>query len=177
MLVTELKPKSSILPLLGEKTFIVCCEGCRELDFSGTGPAELINDLRSAAEVAGVVSAGHICGPGRLAERLARYKAEVDSADTLLIISCGVGAQAAADEFEGKKVLTACDTYPLPGLAGLTPPEFDCARCGQCLLNETGGFCPVSACPKGLRNGQCGGAKKGKCEVDREKDCAWEGLT
>ena len=25
-----------------------------------------------------------------------------------------------------------------------------------------------------LVNGQCGGAKNGKCEVDGDKDCAWE---
>ena len=29
-------------------------------------------------------------------------------------------------------------------------------------------------CSKGLVNGQCGGAKNGKCEIDPKKDCAWE---
>jgi len=47
-------------------------------------------------------------------------------------------------------------------------------KCGECLLEYTGGICPLTACTKGLINGQCGGASKGKCELDPEKDCGWE---
>lgn len=47
-------------------------------------------------------------------------------------------------------------------------------ECGDCLLGYTGGICPLTACSKGLINGQCGGASKGKCELDPEKDCGWE---
>lgn len=49
-----------------------------------------------------------------------------------------------------------------------------CDACAQCYLNVTGGICPIVDCSKSLINGQCGGAKNGKCEVDCEKDCAWE---
>ena len=49
-----------------------------------------------------------------------------------------------------------------------------CDACAQCFLNITGGICPVVDCSKSLVNGQCGGAKDGKCEVDSSKDCAWE---
>jgi len=31
----------------------------------------------------------------------------------------------------------------------------------------------VTICAKGLVNGPCGGTDDGKCEVSREKDCAW----
>jgi len=48
-----------------------------------------------------------------------------------------------------------------------------CAQCGQCILGETAGICPLTACHKGLLNGPCGGTDKGKCEVDPEKDCAF----
>jgi len=48
-----------------------------------------------------------------------------------------------------------------------------CAMCGECVLNVTGGICPVTRCAKGLLNGPCGGSDKGKCEVDKDKDCAW----
>jgi len=27
---------------------------------------------------------------------------------------------------------------------------------------------------KGLLNGPCGGSSNGKCEIDPEKDCAWD---
>ncbi len=49
-----------------------------------------------------------------------------------------------------------------------------CDACAQCYLNVTGGVCPIVDCSKSLVNGQCGGAKNGKCEVDPNKDCAWE---
>lgn len=48
-----------------------------------------------------------------------------------------------------------------------------CAQCGHCILGETAGICPITACHKGLVNGPCGGTNNGKCEVDKEKDCAW----
>jgi hypothetical protein len=49
---------------------------------------------------------------------------------------------------------------------------FDCRSCGQCILSTTGFVCPMR-CPKTLRNGPCGGASNGNCEVDREKKCVW----
>ena len=48
-----------------------------------------------------------------------------------------------------------------------------CSMCGECVLNMTGGICPVTRCAKSLLNGPCGGSDKGKCEVDKDKDCAW----
>ena len=49
---------------------------------------------------------------------------------------------------------------------------FDCKSCGQCVLSHTAYICPMN-CPKGLRNGPCGGTLNGKCEVIPEKDCVW----
>jgi hypothetical protein len=49
----------------------------------------------------------------------------------------------------------------------------ECSDCGECILNETGGICPVTRCAKSLLNGSCGGAENGKCEVDESRDCAW----
>jgi hypothetical protein len=48
-----------------------------------------------------------------------------------------------------------------------------CSLCGECVLDETGGICPITLCAKGLLNGPCGGMDKGKCEVDKDRDCAW----
>jgi electron transport complex protein RnfC len=50
----------------------------------------------------------------------------------------------------------------------------DCGQCGECYLNGTGGICPITACSKSLINGQCGGAKNGMCEVDKDMECGWE---
>jgi len=48
-----------------------------------------------------------------------------------------------------------------------------CRACGECVLGDTGGICPITICAKNLLNGPCGGTNKGKCEVDKDKDCAW----
>ncbi len=49
---------------------------------------------------------------------------------------------------------------------------FDCQSCGQCVLSHTAMICPMN-CPKGLRNGPCGGTLDGKCEVIPDRDCVW----
>ncbi|MFV1994704.1 MAG: methylenetetrahydrofolate reductase C-terminal domain-containing protein [Verrucomicrobiales bacterium] len=49
---------------------------------------------------------------------------------------------------------------------------FDCHACGQCVLSKTGLVCPMS-CPKGLRNGPCGGTLEGECEVYPDLECVW----
>ena len=98
----------------------------------------------------------------------------IAAADAVLVFSCGVGVQTVAELLADKKVIACCDTYALPGFQGVTPLEHDCRQCGECYLNLTGGICPITACSKSLVNGQCGGAKNGKCEVDPNMDCGWE---
>jgi hypothetical protein len=50
---------------------------------------------------------------------------------------------------------------------------FDCRMCGQCVLSSTGLSCPMN-CPKGLRNGPCGGVRaNGNCEVHPDMPCVW----
>ena len=47
-----------------------------------------------------------------------------------------------------------------------------CRMCGNCLLQETAFICPM-ACPKGLRNGPCGGSTPEHCCVDESRPCIW----
>lgn len=50
---------------------------------------------------------------------------------------------------------------------------FDCRMCGECLLTSTGMSCPMN-CPKGMRNGPCGGVRAdGNCEVEPDMPCVW----
>ncbi|NOH03031.1 MAG: hypothetical protein HND47_14265 [Chloroflexi bacterium] len=51
-------------------------------------------------------------------------------------------------------------------------PLFGCRMCGNCLLQETAFICPME-CPKGLRNGPCGGATPERCYVDETRPCIW----
>jgi methylenetetrahydrofolate reductase (NADPH) len=49
---------------------------------------------------------------------------------------------------------------------------FGCRMCGNCLLQETAFICPME-CPKGLRNGPCGGSTPEHCYVDETRPCIW----
>jgi len=49
---------------------------------------------------------------------------------------------------------------------------FGCRMCGNCILQETAFICPMT-CPKGLRNGPCGGSTPEKCYVDPTRPCTW----
>lgn len=51
-------------------------------------------------------------------------------------------------------------------------PLFGCRMCGNCLLQETAFICPME-CPKGLRNGPCGGSTPERCYVDESRPCIW----
>lgn len=51
-------------------------------------------------------------------------------------------------------------------------PLFACRMCGNCLLQETAFICPME-CPKGLRNGPCGGSTEEHCYVDETRPCIW----
>ncbi|MDO9341092.1 MAG: methylenetetrahydrofolate reductase C-terminal domain-containing protein, partial [Bacteroidales bacterium] len=52
-------------------------------------------------------------------------------------------------------------------------PLFGCRMCGNCLLQETAFICPME-CPKGMRNGPCGGTTPSKnCYIDETRKCIW----
>lgn len=51
-------------------------------------------------------------------------------------------------------------------------PLFGCRMCGNCLLQETAFICPME-CPKGARNGPCGGSTEASCYVDPTRPCIW----
>ena len=174
MLITELKAREAIDALITGKVFIINCHGCKEIRFPEHEAEALQKELMEKGVVTGVITTDYICNPENTQLRLQKHTAAIEAADMILVFSCGVGVQTVAAAFESKKVCAACDTYALPGYQGVTPLEHDCKQCGECFLNLTGGICPLTACSKSLVNGQCGGAKAGKCEVDPNMECGWE---
>ena len=174
MLITELKAKETILSLITGKAFIINCHGCKEIHFPEKEAEELQKELVEAGKVTGIITTDYICNPENMKLRLSKHAAAIEAADTVLVFSCGVGVQTVSEYLDSKRVCAACDTYALPGYQGVTPLEHDCDQCGECFLNLTGGICPLTACSKALVNGQCGGAKDGKCEVDPSMECGWE---
>lgn len=104
-----------------------------------------------------------------LAEQVKKY-------DAVLSLGCGVGVQTLAERFPGIRVLPALNTLfmGLPTEPGVW--EERCQGCGNCVLDKTGGICPVSRCAKQLFNGPCGGSQNGRCEVDKSIPCAWHSI-
>lgn len=174
MLITMLKSWENIQSLLPEKVFVLQCHGCREVSFPEPEADELTNELLAADRVTGVLTTDYICNPENLSLRLERRRAMIDEAGAVLVFSCGVGVQTVSELMDGKAVYAGCDTVRLPGFQGVTPLEYDCGQCGECYLSLTGGICPITACSKSLVNGQCGGSRNGKCEVDPNMECGWE---
>ena len=174
MLITQLKDKETILSLLEGKVFIINCHGCREVSFPEEEAMELRKELAAAGKLTGFITTDYICNVENLTLRLEKHADEIAAADAVLVLSCGVGVQTVAEQLKGKKVFAGCDTVALPGFQGVTPLEYKCDQCGECYLNITGGICPITACSKSLVNGQCGGSKDGKCEVNPEMECGWE---
>lgn len=174
MLATKLKDKETVKSLLRGKVFIISCCGCREAGFPEKEVREFQEELKEKGSVCGILDTDYICNPENFKVRLDTRKEAAESADTVLVFSCGVGVQTVSEHMPGKSVCAACDTYALPGFQGVTPLTYDCGKCGQCYLNITGGICPITACSKSLLNGQCGGSKDGMCEVDPDMECGWE---
>ena len=174
MLITELKSKEVLLTQLKGKVFVLNCHGCREIRFPEHEADAFQAELSAAGVVTGIFTTEYICNDENLAVILKPHAAAIEAADTIAVFSCGVGVQTVAAMYPAKRVVACCDTYALPGYQGVTPLEVDCKQCGECFLNLTGGICPLTACSKSLVNGQCGGAKNGKCEVDPDMECGWE---
>lgn len=174
MLMTQMKSKETLESLITGKVFIINCHGCKEVGFPEEEAAAFEKELQDKGVVTGILTTDYVCNPENLELRLSYQKDKIDAADMILLFSCGVGVQTLSAMLPEKKVYAACDTYALPGFQGVTPLEYDCKQCGECFLNITGGICPLTACSKSLVNGQCGGSKGGKCEVDPDMECGWE---
>ncbi len=98
----------------------------------------------------------------------------VEWADLIVSIACGIGVQTMNEQYPGKQTVPGLNTTFLgrPLEQGVWVER--CQACGNCVLNLTGGICPITRCAKSLLNGPCGGSQGGKCEVNTETDCAWQ---
>ncbi|MCX8118924.1 MAG: methylenetetrahydrofolate reductase C-terminal domain-containing protein [Desulfobacterota bacterium] len=98
----------------------------------------------------------------------------VEKVEAVLSIACGVGVQTLARHFSKTPILPGVNTTFLGETVTHGVWEERCQACGNCILERTGGVCPVARCAKQLFNGPCGGSSKGKCEIKVERDCAWQ---
>ena len=178
MIVSAPKPWEEILGYLeGENNiFVLGCNGCAEA--SGTGGPAQVAEMKqklvaAGKKITGTMVIDFLCQKALVKSRLRPRVEQVKAADSILVMTCGLGVQAVAASV--KKVChPACDTVNMGGSRGEWTGDERCLECGECLLDYTGGICPLTACTKSLINGACGGASQGKCELDPEKDCGWE---
>ena len=92
----------------------------------------------------------------------------------ILSLGCGAGVQALAERFPEKPVYAGLDTEFLGILEERGVWTEKCAQCGECVLADYGGICPVTRCAKRMLNGPCGGSQEERCEVDPSVPCAWQ---
>ncbi|MCU0650640.1 MAG: methylenetetrahydrofolate reductase C-terminal domain-containing protein [Candidatus Omnitrophica bacterium] len=179
MIITEQKPLAEILESLKNynKIFLVGCGDCATACKTG-GEADVVSIQKqienSGRTVTGVCIPDAACVAAKLKSAAAKHMQAMRASDAVLIFSCGLGVQSFKDNDRlNLAVLPGCNTLSAAVLDSRGDLFEKCAMCGQCVLGETFGICPVALCPKGLLNGPCGGMNKGKCELDPERDCAW----
>lgn len=93
--------------------------------------------------------------------------------DAVLSMACGAGVQLVADMLEPMPVIPGLNTRFIGIAEGEGMWAERCRACGNCVLGDYAGVCPIARCPKSILNGPCGGSQGGKCETDPNRDCAW----
>jgi len=179
MIVTQKKPKEAILKMLGNynNIFLVGCGECSTICHSG-GEKEVL-EMKEYLEVSGKkVTAWVIpsapCLAAQIKTSLAANTGFLRISDAILVLACGLGVQSVKENNRlSQEVIPALDSIAGARLDAQGNFQEVCSNCGECILDSTGCICPLTRCAKGLLNGPCGGVIKGKCEVDRERDCAW----
>jgi hypothetical protein len=175
MIVTEMKSADEIAGMLAgaERVFVLCCGGCPQGHQSGgLARGRELADSLSGVEVTGVAEIEFLCNKALSGIKLNRQGEALARSDAVLVLSCGIGVQAVA-AMSDVPALPAMNTVSLGDRQGLWPGAERCRQCGDCVLDATGGVCPITSCSKSLVNGTCGGTKDGMCEVDPGKPCGW----
>jgi len=185
MIGTEPKPFEEVAAALeGLDTLVVIgCGGCAAVCHTGGEPE--VAEMKTKLERLGkkVLATGvpeRTCYIHQTGEILDGMPAALQQSDAVVVLGCGGAVQTVQQATEKRDLVRPIiSTLNSMGHMDTLIPDAlwmeRCSECGDCVLNETGGICPMTLCAKGLRNGPCGGTRDdGKCEADPEKDCAWE---
>ena len=172
----KLKAAEELLPLLEQTddVFVIACNKCFK-EFESVNEPDCDEFLALAAQqgknITGSMKVDFLCNKTQTGRKL--MDAIPEGTKNVFVISCGLGIQTVAD-IADVPVFAASNSLNYTGHHGMALTKKACDACAQCYLTMTGGICPIVDCSKSLINGQCGGAKNGKCEVSPDKDCAWE---
>ena len=172
----KLKAEEELRGILAgaDNLFVIACNKCFK-EFETVDEPDCETFVKIAAEqgkkITGCAKVDFLCNKTQTLKKMEDLVPE--GTENIAVISCGLGIQTVADMVD-VPVVAASNTLNYTGHHGMALTKKACDACAQCYLNITGGICPIVDCSKSLVNGQCGGAKNGKCEVDPNKDCAWE---
>ena len=179
MIVAEQKPMAELKKMMKgkKKVLAVGCGTCVSVCFAG-GKKEtgaLASALTTAAAVDGEtlevkeITVQRQC----VQEFIEPLDEDLEEYDAVLSLACGVGVQTMAERNPKTRILPGLDTQFMGQPTGTGVWEERCVGCGNCVLEYTGGRCPITRCPKQLFNGPCGGSENGMCEVDTSQPCVW----
>lgn len=174
--ITKQKSFDEIVQQVGgfDRMYIVGCGTCATM--TRTGDREQVLAMKERLQGLGKMATGWTVIPTACDEMtevtLRENSRAIQNASCILVMACALGVHRVS-LYVDKPVVPALDTLFI-GIED-SPGNFRevCAQCGHCILGETAGVCPITACHKHLLNGPCGGTNNGKCEVDKNKDCAW----
>jgi methylenetetrahydrofolate reductase (NADPH) len=180
MIVTKQKDLAEISCMLAShsEVLVVGCDGC-------TTPPRGLREAKALAmliEMEGrLKNKEYRCRQTTMGKQCDNYEVkttlspQIEDADAVLSLACGVGVQTLGEVFPNVPIYPAQDTVFLGSQDRDNAAMHEkCRACGECLLGETGSICPITKCAKALLNGPCGGQVKGKCEAQGWKnDCAW----
>jgi len=178
LIITQQKPLEEILKMLEpfSKVFIIGCGTCSTV--CQTGGEEQVEQMaetlkKEGKEITGSVVVEAPCDARLLRRDTRKMKKAIEESEALLCMTCGAGVQDIVQHLK-KISVPALNTKFLGQIERIGEFYERCRACGECILYETGGICPVVRCPKGMMNGPCGGMFEGKCEVGGyQRDCAW----
>ena len=175
--ITEQKPFEEVMQYLEkcERVYLIGCGTCATMLHTG-GKSEVL-EMKDKLEAAGKKVTGWMVIPTACDEltrdALRENVKGIEVADCILVMSCAFGVQT-VNLYADKPVYPALNTL----FVGKEeqPGHFIevCMQCGDCVLAETAGICPLVRCAKGLLNGPCGGSVEGKCEISPDTPCGWQ---
>jgi ferredoxin len=178
MIITKQKDIIELLRSIDSKpVFLIGCNECATL--CHTGGKDEVLALKEALvkkqiPVSGWVvlePACHLLNDKRM---LKEYTTELSKTEKVLVLACGNGIQTIADLLSEKEIIAGTDTLFLGEISRANEFDKRCMLCGDCLLDNFEGFCPITRCPKSMLNGPCGGSSNGNCEINKEMECVWD---
>ncbi len=185
MIGTETKPFEEIEEAVSKYSdlIVIGCGGCATVSHTGGEPevARMADKLRDIGK--NILATGipeRTCYIQHTSATLEAMRETLDSADAVVVLGCGGAVQTvrqATEEYKLiKPIVSALNS--VGHMDTLVPDALwmeRCSECGDCMLNETGGICPITLCAKGLVNGPCGGTRDdGTCEANPDQPCAWQ---